>query len=201
MKEKPKSYKTGKSFFVNPLPDYRECQKCLAGSGINFVKQLDGYALLTSEDRLEAMKNDLHKMRLRNSVLLQDQIGTLDMMITFENKQIEKENKRVEVERLIAEAEQKAIKEAGKNLEHDAPKLVLIGTEKNIAELFRDLFLTKTNKRGERIFRGSQKVLAQWICNTTILENGETPHYNSVNTYLSRPEDPDYDVEYSPKMS
>jgi hypothetical protein len=196
-----KAGKKVNSILVHPLPTFRECQKCLADSGIIFANMLDGYALLPSEDRVEAMKNDLHEMMLRNSLFLHDQIGILEKLIAFENEKIEKEKKRIEIERLIIEAEQKAIEASGKNLDKDAPKLVLIGTEKKIAGLFRDLFLPKTNKRGELIFRDSQKVLAQWICNSIILENGEIPLYSSVYNYLSRPENPDNDVVNSPKMS
>ena len=190
-----------KGILVQPLPTFRECQKCLAGSGIIFENMLDGYASLPSEDRVEAMKNDLHEIMLRNSVFLQDQIGILEKLIEIEMEKIAKEKEQIEIKRLIIEAEQKAIKEAGKYLDEDAPKLVLIGTEIKIVGLFRDLFLPKTNKRGEQIFRGSHKVLAQWICNSIILENGEIPLYNSVYNYLSRPENPDNDVDNCPKMS
>ena len=156
------------------------CLRChLKRIGI-FEDQMEKFAQLPKEERLEKLIVYRHQLDVRNSIDHHDYVGTLDIMIAFLNDEIENELK-------FKEDKQKSDDTANKLIHAGIHKLELDIDEGELAEIIGEFFYMTMNKKGNHLFVDERTKLTDWICEVISLKNGQPlVHSTIVNRLPSK---------------
>jgi len=155
-----------------------KCVDCLTERLKKFKYKMESIEKLPTVKKLVEYKQYRFEIDVRQSIDMQDFIATLDKAIVYNEDILANELK-------IKENKKKSNVAPNMVIPVGAPKLVLDADEMEIAAFMKQVLLFR-NKKKNLMYDGTNKALADWICNSIIQENGHVLKGSTICNDLSK---------------